>query len=142
MVSFFWCHDQVTGYSFWYWLRIFLHKFAWIVFSVHKLNNLGKLLNLWTFAEYHVKLWLISKFFTTISCLLTCNKVWLTLSCNVTWHVVTSKKDLSFSNCSYTFMNLYNFFQFEFPFFLVISSRNKLKKHYDTKNCSELSLFE
>ena len=32
----------ITGYSFWDWLRIFLHKVAWIVFTVHKLNKLGK----------------------------------------------------------------------------------------------------
>ena len=31
-----------TGYSFWDRLRIFLHKFTWIVLSVHKLNKLGK----------------------------------------------------------------------------------------------------
>ena len=33
-----------TGYSFWDWLRIFLHKFTWSVSSVHKLNKLG---NFW-----------------------------------------------------------------------------------------------
>ena len=43
---------------------IFLHKFTWIVVSVHKLNKLGKF---WSIAEYHVKLWLIWKKFTTIS---------------------------------------------------------------------------
>ena len=37
--QFFHCH---TGYSFWDRLRNFLHKFTWIVLSVHKLNNLGK----------------------------------------------------------------------------------------------------
>ena len=31
-----------TGYSFWDRLRNFLHKFTWIVLSVHKLNKLGK----------------------------------------------------------------------------------------------------
>ena len=31
-----------TGYSFWDWLCNFLHKFTWIVLSVHKLNKLGK----------------------------------------------------------------------------------------------------
>ena len=32
----------LTGYSFWDRLRNFLHKFTWIVLSVHKLNKLGK----------------------------------------------------------------------------------------------------
>ena len=32
-----------TGYSFWDRLGNFLLKFTWIVFSVHKLNKLGKL---------------------------------------------------------------------------------------------------
>ena len=31
-----------TGYSFWDGLHKFLHKFTWIVLSVHKLNKLGK----------------------------------------------------------------------------------------------------
>ena len=31
-----------TGYSFWDRLRNFLHKFSWIVLSVHKLNKLDK----------------------------------------------------------------------------------------------------
>ena len=31
-----------TGYSFWDRLRNFLHKFTWIVLSVHNLNKLGK----------------------------------------------------------------------------------------------------
>ena len=31
-----------TGYSFWDRLRNFLHKFTWVVLSVHKLNKLGK----------------------------------------------------------------------------------------------------
>ena len=31
-----------TGYSFWDWLRNFLHKFPWIVLSVHKLNKIWK----------------------------------------------------------------------------------------------------
>ena len=31
-----------TGYSFWDQLHNFLHKFTWIVLSVHKLNKLGK----------------------------------------------------------------------------------------------------
>ena len=31
-----------TGYSFWDRLRNFLHKFTWIVLSVHKLNKLDK----------------------------------------------------------------------------------------------------
>ena len=46
-----------TGYSFWDRLRNFLHIFAWIVLSVHKLNKLGKFWQI--YAEYHVKLWLI-----------------------------------------------------------------------------------
>ena len=33
----------VTGYSFWDQLCNFLHKFTWIVLSVHDLNKLGKL---------------------------------------------------------------------------------------------------
>ena len=33
---------RYTGYSFWYRLRNFLHKFTWIVLSVHKLKKLGK----------------------------------------------------------------------------------------------------
>ena len=35
-------HYLDTGYSFWDRLHNFLHKFIWIVFSVHKLNKLGK----------------------------------------------------------------------------------------------------
>ena len=35
-------HIFATGYSFWDRLRNFLHKFTSIVFSVHKLNKLGK----------------------------------------------------------------------------------------------------
>ena len=31
-----------TGYSFWDRLCNFLHKFTWIVLTVHKLNKLGK----------------------------------------------------------------------------------------------------
>ena len=31
-----------TGYSFWDRLHNFLHKFTWVVLSVHKLNKLGK----------------------------------------------------------------------------------------------------
>ena len=31
-----------TGYSFWDWLRNFLHKFPWIILSVHKLNKIWK----------------------------------------------------------------------------------------------------
>ena len=33
---------QHTGYSFWDRFLDFLHKFRWIVLSVHKLNKLGK----------------------------------------------------------------------------------------------------
>ena len=32
----------ITGFSFWDRLHNFLHKFTWIVLSVHKLNKLGK----------------------------------------------------------------------------------------------------
>ena len=53
-----------TGYSFWDWLLNFLHKFTWIVLSVHKLNKLGKF---WAIAENHVKLWLTWKKLATIS---------------------------------------------------------------------------
>ena len=38
------CSFFHTGYSFWYWLCIFLHNLTWIVLSVHKLNKLGKFL--------------------------------------------------------------------------------------------------
>ena len=38
IVAYFKC----TGYSSWDWLRDFIHKFTWIVLSVHKLNKLGK----------------------------------------------------------------------------------------------------
>ena len=34
--------DQDTGYSFWDGLCNFVHKFTWIVLSVHTLNKLGK----------------------------------------------------------------------------------------------------
>ena len=34
-----------TGYSFWDQLQNFLHKFTWIVLSVHKLNKLGKFMD-------------------------------------------------------------------------------------------------
>ena len=37
--------ELFTGYSFWDRLRNFLHKFIWIVLSVHKLNKLGKFMN-------------------------------------------------------------------------------------------------
>ena len=44
--------DSNAGYSFWDWLRNFLHKPTWIVLSVHKLNNWvnsGKFMdNCWT----------------------------------------------------------------------------------------------
>ena len=33
---------NLTGYSFLDWLRNFLHKFTWILLSLHKLNKLGK----------------------------------------------------------------------------------------------------
>ena len=40
--------DYATDYSFWDQLRKFLHKFTWIVLSVHKLNKLGKFMdNCW-----------------------------------------------------------------------------------------------
>ena len=57
-------HCVNTGYSFWDHLRNFLHKFTWIVLSVHKLNKLGKF---WAIAENHVKLWLTWKKLATIS---------------------------------------------------------------------------
>ena len=49
---------QGAGYSFWDRLRKFLHKFTWIVLSVHKLNKVVK---------YQAKLWLIWKKITMIS---------------------------------------------------------------------------
>ena len=52
-----------TGYSFRDRLCNFLHKFTWIVLSVHKTGYF--LVNFWTIAEYQVKLWLIWKKFTT-----------------------------------------------------------------------------
>ena len=63
-----------TDCSFWDWLRNFLHKFTWIVLSVHKLNKLGKfwyiygqLLNI--MSSYG---WYVWEIFTTISWWLTC----------------------------------------------------------------------
>ena len=50
-------------------IALFLHKFTWIVLSVHKLNKLGnsgKFMDN-TIAENHAKLWLIWKNFITIS---------------------------------------------------------------------------
>ena len=55
-----------TGYSFWDRLRNFLHKFSWIVLSVHKLNKLdkywkiyGQLLNIMSsnMANLNKKIW-------------------------------------------------------------------------------------
>ena len=40
--SFWYLKKIITGYSFWDWWCNFLHKFTWIVLSVHKLNKLGK----------------------------------------------------------------------------------------------------
>ena len=42
--KYFWFNEMVffTGYYFWDLLRNFLHKYIWIILTVHKLNKLGK----------------------------------------------------------------------------------------------------